>query len=151
MRIIIILISFSLFSCVNNNKKKEPIIEDNFYTSKGSYDAVRIPLIKPYELIKLNGSNEWVLNLFEIPGSVSNVKEVSVKEGLIFLHSGESYCNNEKVKESWIIINPSNTLEQCFSHQDEFKRSVKTKITFTVPDTIYKEFNHKGKINWEHL
>ncbi len=148
MKILMIMIALFLFSCINNNRKKEQSIEDNFYKSKGSYDAARIPLIKPYELIRLNGSNEWVLNLFEIPGSISNVKEISVNEGLIFLHSGETYCNNEKVKESWVIINPAKNEERCFSHQNEFEMSAKKKIRFDIPDYIFKEFNKKGNIVW---
>ena len=148
MKILMIMMTLFLFSCINNNNKKEQSIEDNFYISKGSYDAARIPLIKPYELIRLNGSSEWVLNLFTIPGSISNVKQVSVNGGLIFLHSGETYCSNEKVKESWVIINPDKNEERCFSNQNEFEMSAKRKIKFDVPDLVFKEFNKNGTIVW---
>ncbi len=142
------MLTLSLFSCFNNNNKKDQGEEDNFYVSKGSYDAVRIPLIKPYELIKLNGSNEWNLNLVEIPGSVSNVNEVSIKGNFIFLRSGESYCNNEKVKKSWVIIDTKNKSEQCFNRQEDFENVNKEDTNFKVPDIVYKEFNDKGEIIW---
>jgi hypothetical protein len=147
MKILTSIITLFLFSCINNNIKEQPIV-DNFYISKGSYDATRIPLIKPYQLIRLNGSIEWVLNLFAIPGSISNVTEVSVNEGLIFLHSGETYCNNEKVKESWVIINPGKNVELCFSNQNEFELAAKKKIKFVASDLVFKEFNKNGNIVW---
>lgn len=138
----------SLFSCSNNNDKKLEKKVDNFYVSKGSYDAVRIPLIKPYEIIKLNGSNEWSLNLVEIPGSVSNVNGVSVKKNFIFLHSGESYCNDQKVKESWVIIDTENKSEQCYNRKKDFDTQIKGSTEFKSPDIVYKEFNDKSKIIW---
>lgn len=144
----LIMSMFSFFSCFNNNNKKVENQGDNFYVNKGSYDAVRIPLIKPYELIKLNGSSEWNLNLVEIPGSVSKVNGVSVKGNTIFLHSGESYCNNEKVKESWVVIDVERKVEECFNLQESFEDKNKGSIDFREPDNVYKEFNDKGKIVW---
>jgi len=139
---------FSFFSCFNNNNKKVESQGNNFYVNKGSYDGVRIPLIKPYELIKLNGSSEWILNLVEIPGSVSRVNGVYVKGNTIFLHSGESYCNNEKVKESWVVIDAEKKVEECFYLQESFEDKNKGSIDFREPDIVYKEFNDKGKIVW---
>lgn len=138
---------FSLFSCFNSDNKT-PKKVDRFYVSKGSYDAIRIPLIKPYELIKLNGSNEWSLNLVQIPGSVSNIEGISVKGDFIFLYSGESYCNNEKVKESWVIIDTQKKIEQCFSIKKNFETQIEGSPNFREPDVVYKEFNDNNKIIW---
>lgn len=48
------LLTNLLWSCKNTRNKSAT--KDKFYTDKGSWDAVRIPLIKPYELLRLNGA-----------------------------------------------------------------------------------------------
>jgi hypothetical protein len=156
MKLILAIISCSLLTCTNTNPKNEKgkeKVEDNFYVNKGSYDAIRIPLIKPYELIKLNGSSEWTMNLWEVPGSVSNVKEISVKNKLIMIHADETYCNNNKVKEAWIVINPAKKIEQCFDHKkgfEDFLTSLQLNPeTLYVPDKVYEKFNANGKVVWE--
>ena len=139
---------FSLLSCFNRHEKKDQYSKDAFYTSKGSYDAVRIPLIKPYELMKLNGDSTWVMNLIETPGSVSHIRGVSVRGNFIFLKAGESYCNNESVKASWTIIDVLQRTEKCFKDQESFAEASKVQITFRDPNVVYKEFNDKGRLYW---
>lgn len=147
-KLIIIVAVYSFFSCFNGQDKKGAKNIDPFYKSRGSYDAIRIPLVKPYELVKLNGDSSWNLNLLESPGSVARIKGVFIKEHLIFLQAGDSYCNNELVKESWTIINVLDKSERCFNDQKSFEDESHGHINFKVPDLVYKEFSETGDIFW---
>ena len=142
----VVILLFS--SCRNRQEGKGSSNRDPFYTSKGSYDAVRIPLIKPYVLLKLNGDSSWRMNLVETPGSISDVRGVLVRDNFIFLQAGESYCNDEKAKESWAIIQVLDKSEKCFLNQELFEAQSKGHITFKNPDLVYKEFNEKGTYSW---
>src|SRR5256885_4935313 len=124
---ILMLIAFAYFfmgllwGC--RDVRKDNKVEDKFSSEKySSWDALRIPLIKPYEMLKLNGSNEWSMNLVEIPASVSNIKEINVLQNIIIIYSGETYCNNTKVQEAWFIIIPSKHLEKGFEMKVDFDK-----------------------------
>ena len=139
------------FGCKERKSKKS---EDKFYThTTSSWDAVRIPLIKPYELIRTNGSMEWTMNLNTIPGSVSNIKEVNVLKNVIVIHSGETYCNNEKVQEAWVLVMPDKNIEQCFESKQDFDKQLSSlqisNPKFYAADKIYDQFDKNKKIDWQ--
>ena len=140
-----------LFGCKNANKNKT---EDKFYTNKSSsWDASRIPLIKPYEMIKLNGINEWDMNLVEVPGSVSNIKEINVIQNTIAIHAGETYCNNTKVQEAWFVIIPEKHIEKGFEKKEDFDKYFSS-LQINEPklynvDKISADYNKSRKIDWQ--
>lgn len=150
---IILILSFLVIISCKGSKKKNLVSEDNFYTNKSFMDAVRIPLLKPYELIKLNSSSEWVLSLVSIPGSISNVKEVAVNDGQILLHSGETYCNNELVAEAWFIIDVNKKTERGFDNIQlfsDFLRDNKIRqIKLTEVEKTYSYFLGVKKLDWD--
>lgn len=60
-----IVIIFFL-SCTDTGQKKQTKeVKDDFYTKQSGLDNIRIPLIKPYEVLRLNGAKEWIMNLEE--------------------------------------------------------------------------------------
>lgn len=140
-----------LWGCKDVKKDK---VEDKFYSNKSSsWDASRIPLIKPYEMLKLNGSNEWTMNLVDIPGSVSNIKEVNVLQNIIVIHAGETYCNNAKVQEAWFIIIPEKHIEKGFEKKEDFDKYLSS-LQVIEPklynvDKISEDFNKSKKIDWQ--
>jgi hypothetical protein len=143
---------YAFWGCNNATKKED--VKDNFYTkTNASWDAVRIPLIKPYELLKLNGSKEWDMNLQEIPGSVSNVKEVNVLQDIIVIHSGETYCNNAKVNEAWFAIMPEKHTEKGFEKKEDFDKYVSSlqiaNPKFYDADNVYHVFSINKAIDWQ--
>ena len=157
MRLIrLIIISYSIIfvvlSCKNVRKEKK--VEDNFYTkTNSSWDAIRLPLIKPYELIKLNGSNEWNMNLQETPGSISDIKGINVIGNIIVIHSGETYCNNEKVGEAWFAVVPEKHVEKGFNKKEDFDNYIFilkiSDIKFRNVDKVYDSFMVNKKIDWQ--
>jgi hypothetical protein len=132
---------------------KQNIGQDNFYTkSNVSWDASRLPLIKPYEAIKLNGTDKWSINLQDIPGSISNVKEINIIKNTIIIHAGETYCNNEKVQEAWFIIIPEKHIENGFQQKIDFdKYLLSIKISnYQLYDIgyIFKKFYINKELDW---
>jgi hypothetical protein len=134
------------------NVIKHNSVKDKFYTDRGSWDAARIPLIKPYELLRLNGSEEWTMNL-EAPGSVSNIKEINVSGNVIVIHAGQTYCNNIEVSEAWFIIIPNKHIEKGFDNIQDFDKHLaslgnKDRKLHDVKK-VYEVFNSKGKVDWD--
>lgn len=150
----IILALFFLCSCSDNVK----ISTDDFYTRGGGLDYVRIPFIKPYEALLLNGNLEWEMNLkYEMAASsVSNIKKVNIVQNLILLYSNNTYLNGNKVKEAWFVIIPHQHIEKGFiDHIDYVKylngRGIlKEPKLYSVSD-IRDYFDSHHLINWEAL
>lgn len=136
------------------SKPKENKTEDKFYTtSTSSWDAVRLPLIKPYELIKLNGTEEWMMNFQQIVGSASNVKEINVIDSAIVLHCGKTYCKYEEVREAWYLIIPDKQKEECFSTEDDLLKYLalikKSKPELYSVDSVYNQFDKTKRVDWQ--
>ena len=135
----------------NKNDKK---VEDKFYTTTtSSWDASRIPLLKPYEMLKLNGTQEWTMNLFEIPSSVSNVEEINIYRNIILIHAGETYCNYAKVHEGWFIIIPEKHIEKGFDKKEDFKKylsslKIENPRLYSI-DKVLEKFKKNTKIDWQ--
>jgi hypothetical protein len=145
------LVILLFFDCKGIKKQRK--MQDDFYTrSNASWDASRLPLVRPYELLRLNGSKEWEMNLRKIPGSVSNIKEVSVFQNIIMIHSGETYCNNAKVEEAWFVIIPEKDIEKGFEKKegyDKYLSLLHVISTLYNADTVYGFFQRNKKINWQ--
>ncbi len=105
----VIFFAVLLNSCDRFKGKKEVKKQDTFYTDDGGFDRPRIPLIKPYELLKVS-SDEWRMELLA-PGllalSVHQVKGVQVSNGRILLYSEGSELQNRSYSQAWVIIDPS--------------------------------------------
>ena len=148
---------YLLLSCNvrTEQKKQAKEVKDDFYIKERGLDMIRLPLIKPYEVLRLNGSNEWIMNLEAgtLQFSVSNVKEVNVIDSIIVVHSSDiTYLRGEKVGNAWFIIKPSQQSEQGFTVESEFLSELKNqginKPVFYNIDELYKEFVETGKLRW---
>lgn len=141
-----------LVGCKGSDTQSNSV--DVFYQgSTASWDALRIPLIKPYEALKLNGSNEWIVSLKQTVGAATNIKELNVVDNLIVLHSGNSYCNYEEVDEAWYLIIPVKQQEVCFLSEREFSKYLDSrqiaKPKFHPVDTVFGQFTKTNKIDWK--
>lgn len=134
----------------------DPSKVDPFYTDMGDWDDSRIPLLKPYELIRLNGQKKWTMNIRGIPGEVDHVREVAVVDSVILIHSGPTQLmdlGETEVKEAWFIVRPKDSLEKGFGRREEFERYLTgfglSGYRFVEPDGVYAEFGKEGKIDWD--
>lgn len=147
--LLLFLLTNVLWGC--KNAVHHGTVKDNFYTDKGSWDASRIPLIKPYELLKLNGTQEWIMNL-EAPGSVTNIKEINVIKDIIVIHAGQTYCNNVEVPEAWFVIVPDKHIEKGFDSKPNFNKYLRAlghnNEELQNVEKVFQIFNSQGKIDW---
>lgn len=122
-------------SCDLIKDKKETKKNDTFYTDNGGFDRPRIPLIKPYELLKVS-SDEWRMDLLTtdlLALSVHHVKGVHVTNERILLYSeGGTEIRNKPYSQAWIIIDPSLQKERAFF---DHKKYADTLHSLGITDT----------------
>lgn len=155
--IIIFIISFAISSCdFLQNKSKMNNTNDTFYSDLGGLDRPRIPLIKPYELLKVSAT-EWRLELQNpdlLVLSIHNVKGVYIYDSLIAIYSkGEVEFQNKLHEKAWFLIEPRRGLEKAFENELTFNDAYSKlkngqKIHFYSPDSLYKSFEEQRKIVW---
>lgn len=157
-KIITFIISSLLLSNCDFSKRNEKFHtdKDSFYSDLGGFGRPRIPLIKPYELIKVS-ENEWRLEL-QTPTlltlSIHNIKGIHIQDSLIAVYSegGTEFLNKQRAK-AWFVINSVTGVEDAFVNEKSytdvyFKSKDKQIIHFHSPDSIYKSFEEQGKIFW---
>lgn len=154
-QITLFLLSFALSGCKFSHKEtKVNNSDDPFYSDLGGFDRPRIPLIKPYELLKVSGT-EWRLELQNpelLALSIHNVKGVDVKDSLILIYSeGGTEFLNKQHQKAWFIIEPGLGSEKGFSDERKFNNEVnklRNEINFHSLDSLYKKFEKHKNIIW---
>ncbi|SEA63447.1 hypothetical protein SAMN05192529_1365 [Arachidicoccus rhizosphaerae] len=148
---------FAVLLCACWGKENHTQNKDPFYLSTmASWDAIRVPLIKPYEILQLNGEKQWILGLKVLPMGIGNIKEVNVLHNMIFIHSGKTSSidiqNNVEWNEGWFIIIPHKHIEKGFGNKtdyDKFLLSQKIDIPKLYDiNKVYAKFIKKGEIGW---
>jgi hypothetical protein len=120
--IFLIILSF-VASCIISCKNKADKDVDEFYTTKGEWDAGRIPFLKPYEAINATKESGWSMNLEgkDLDTGFPNIKKANVVNGIILLYSTNTILHGIDVKQSWHVIIPGKHIEKGFaSHQEYF-------------------------------
>ena len=144
-------------SCSSQDKNnKQEGEKDIFYERSGGWDYARIPLKKPYELMKLKNRPGWDMNLhaMTLQSSISNVTGVNIIEGLIVLHSsGNTFLRGVEVPQAWFVIIPEKEIEKGFDKKEEFTSYLTSmsinRPEFHNPDSVYQSFIKKWPIDWK--
>lgn len=142
---------FFLKSCSQTPKGVDP-----FYTNKGEWDDAEIPIIKPYQLVILNGSEEWGMSL-QHASMLGDVKRINVLNSYIFVYSRKTYFNFQgPEKVVWAVINPSKKLEKTFETYTDYVRFVnengfqKEPVLHDVKDVSRYSLHH-DVMDWKEL
>jgi hypothetical protein len=152
---------FSVFICAvllnscDLFKGRNEISKDAFYTDKGGLDRPRIPLIKPYELLKVS-SDEWRMELLTtdlLALSVHNIKGVNVSKERILLYSeGGTEVRNNQYSQAWFIIDPSLGKEIVFFDNKQYADTLKSlgiiDTSLGLPNKLYQDFHNSGNLKW---
>jgi len=143
-----------------DRKKNKMRQEDVFYTDRGGFlSRQRIPLLKPYELLK-QGENTWTMDLHTpvYALSVHNVRGVRVSRNRILVHSagGTQILFGILLKdydEAWFIIDSSTHKERAFVNEKKYKDTLRSlKLTDTallMPTPLYESFQKSGEVKWQ--
>jgi len=137
-------------------------MEDEFYTVTGGWDYIRVPLIKPYEVKKVDPkveTNGWGIKLYSNLFQVDRAKRVDVRDSVIYVISGEvneikdlTAIGTRNVSTAWFIIDVRTKTEKGFSSEEEFKAYIKEN-NYQAPhwhdiDSLSEELGKKGKVPW---
>jgi len=148
------LIGLSLFSCDGKKTKK-----DYYYTDHGDWDDVRFPLIKPYEALCVNGSDDWIVQLtqdseglFSAPGT----RKINIVNGAIFLYSTKTFLNHAKAPEAWFVLIPKKHIEKRFATHNEYlaylhQISIQNEPKLYNMDEVLQYFGDHDTIDWNRI
>jgi hypothetical protein len=167
----LIVISLGLFSFCGNNSKEDP-----FYTTKGGFDDIRIPLIKPYivENIGYSDGKPWMINCFymetlEDPFSVLVSHLNVVSDSVIIFYNdgrktyygeithtktiyGDTVDDNPSLDTTWGLIIPSKKKEVVFENRNDFNEYLKLysneEVSFIDIDDLWKQFSENDYLKW---
>jgi hypothetical protein len=156
----IILATFYLSSC--NSRVQH---EDAFYNNLGDYPYLQFPLIKPYNVHRINSESPWrmILHTLWAPPpndtyiwNVEDVRKLSVKNGVIMAYS--PYVDeqaNQSIRENyyhWFVIVPDRNIEAGFENEDTFLEYIRKlgiqQPDWREPDGIFNEFAQTGCLDW---
>jgi hypothetical protein len=156
----IFFITIAFLSCnpLGKNNQEIHTSMDAFYTDRGGGGTyLRIPLIKPYEAIKVS-DNEWRIELqttFLLELSIHNVQALNVIKNVIFIYAKgkEVSIRGVQYKEAWFVIIPHKQFEGGFDKREDFVKYLSS-INLQEPnlykvEEIYSKFNHNKKIDWQ--
>ncbi|GGH14919.1 hypothetical protein FAZ19_07055 [Sphingobacterium alkalisoli] len=151
----LLLLLASLSGCRQDGKHKV----DEFYTEKGEWDSARIPFIKPYEAVIVGEKYGWCMNMEALDGGdsmLADIKEATVDNGFILVHTGKTLMLGVEVKESWWIIFPSNKLEKGFTDHPQYlaylkKLGFKNEPKLHTMDIIANYYEDHDTMNWSAL
>lgn len=140
-----------LLGCRQTSDQKN----DEFYTQKGEWDSARIPFIKPYEAIIFNKSDGWGMNIIE-DSMLADIKEATVDNGFILVHTGKTVMQGVEVNESWWIISPSNKIEKGFTDHRQYldylkKVGFKNEPKLHGMDVIANYYEDHDIMDWSAL
>lgn len=152
-----------ILAIMNGCSKNEMHFRNNdpFYRSSGEIDFLRLPLLKPYDVIKGSDEHGWTIDLFSPSNesshylSVFHSKKIAVENGKIFVYTNSSEQGNKGRNEKnlfWFILNPENEKEIGFSSEDEFLSYIESnglnEPKWIDIDKAYEQFNETGCLNW---
>jgi hypothetical protein len=113
--ILIIGVLFCFTSCHRSSKKVDP-----FYTNRGGWDYTELPLIKPYNLIILNGFKRWGMNM-NSASMLDSITSINVVDNTILVHSLKTiYKGGGTEREVWAVVIPSEKIEREFLYFSDY-------------------------------
>lgn len=135
---------------------------DKFYWADSGWDYTMVPLIKPFQLIKLQGDNLWQVstgfNKFD-EISISPIDNVNIVSSYIYGHKAEEIRDFDerkiKVPSFWFIINTKKGANESslskFESEQEFKVKLKElnlPETFFNPDEVFEQYKNDPVLPW---
>lgn len=118
--LIILLFSLVISSCESNTKK----MKDEFYTTHTSGDLIRIPLIKPLELVSPDEGDSWFFKpkfgqIDKNNLEIDNVSKFGIVDSVIIVYSERIYINSQ-MGEVWFVTDLKNKTEIAFTSNKEY-------------------------------
>ncbi|MBS9766952.1 MAG: hypothetical protein KGV44_05370 [Flavobacteriaceae bacterium] len=146
----------SLQSCFEKKSNKQKV--DSFYIRLAGWDYQRIPLIKPLELIKLKGENDWGINTSALQlktidgGDFSPIDLIFCTQDTILGHKPfyqDPELKKFKTLEYWFYINVKKKKITKYDNEHTFlKEHPKYGYKLKHPDYYFSIFEKKIILPW---
>lgn len=167
-RIILILILLLSLCCLTSNLRR--VKHDDPFYNYDDMSILRIPLIKPIEVNRLDSSYPWDIELHsdmwidfsEMPEreycffEITAPEKFAVQKGVIMAYS--SYVDKEAdayIQENffhWFVIIPEKEFAEGFHTEDEFLEYIQIlgieDPDWQIPDEAHKQFRKTGCLEW---
>jgi hypothetical protein len=163
---LMILLSISfLTSCTPPVQHADP-----FYNVNDDFSMPRIPLIKPIEAERLDGSSPWGVFLPDGPSvrvpdregivyydyNIEELEKFAVSNGIIMAYS--VYVNKDAdayIQENyyyWFVVIPEKKISDGFHTEDQFRQYIQTlgieNLDWQTPDEAFDQFRRTGCLEW---
>lgn len=155
------LLFFILCGCEDRSSRNEKN-QNEFYTVTGGWDWIRVPLIKPYQAIKVDPeveTNGWGIKLYSNLYQIDKAKRIDVKDSIIYVLSGKvdgkedfTAIGTYNLPTAWFILDTRQKTENGFASEAEFRQYIK-KNNYFLPqwhdiDSLSKALGEGGKVPW---
>jgi hypothetical protein len=158
-RSLLILLLAALVGCEPQAKNPDGSPAEAFYTEVSIGDGVRLPLLKPYEVLRLSGSPDWIMNGHDdLPGA-AYVDKVAVLNDVLLLHSRAKIdvveADTAFYPEAWYIISPTKKQQHTFATRQEFGAFLAAqhldpaRVRLYPIDSVFASFQKKYPIDWQ--
>jgi hypothetical protein len=136
--------------------------DDPFYSSVGDWDVVRFPLMKPYEVVSVDG-NKWGVDLHALKSAkgiywyldIREVQKIAVTNGVILAYTQYKPDANEMLDQKvlyWFVIIPDEKIETGFDIEDDFLKYIQeygiNEPVWEDPNTLFQRFQETGCLEW---
>ena len=152
-----ILLSVMVVGCLDKKGETNKLIIDDYYTRGTGWDYQRIPLVKPFELVKMKKNDSWSLNTHELPNyasDISPIKLINISEKYIFGYKKQYQSSNLpqfKTPEKWFILDVGRNKLLVYDSEKRFKATLSKKgIEFVLfdPFEIQRTFKEERILPW---
>ncbi len=163
-KLFILLASLFVFASCSFVEEKPKNVE-SFYFYAGGFDYSRIPLIKPFELRKLKGEEEWHINASSVPcekvknnsynsyGDFGPIDSIYCKDSIIYGHKAfyqDKAFGEYDTPEWWFVVNMVDSNIYLYENRVDFIKSLKSQedIPFMLPDSLHEIFDRDYILPW---
>jgi hypothetical protein len=171
---LILLLSFSyVTSCAPPTKPTDLPVQhaDSFYNiNDNDYPLLHLPLIKPIEAKRWDGSTPWRVFLRDGPSvrvpnrpdilyydyNIEELEKFAVSNGIIMAYT--AYVDKEAdayIQENyyhWFVVIPEKKISVGFHTEDEFRQYIQSlgvqDPDWQTPDEAYEQFSRTGCLKW---
>lgn len=127
--------------------------DDIYYTNKGAMDYKRIPLIKPYHVMRTDG--DWSLKFkfeYMIDGNSFKVDKLNVLDTVIIIYHDPELKSNSDTLGSWAFLVPGDSTEVRFNNIKDFSDSLEyytaKPVSFLPVASVWEQFEKTGYLQW---
>ncbi|MEO3404026.1 hypothetical protein AAFN85_08995 [Mucilaginibacter sp. CAU 1740] len=145
-----------LISCSNSSKPHT----DPFYTDKSDFDMSRVPLVKPYLVINIPPSNNWIIQTEDTDtsfcmGTIPGTKYINLVDSAIFAYSKNTIIDGQAAKEGWFVVVPQKHILRGFKTRKEYLNYLDT-IKLKDPkmyriEEVFHYFVDNDALDWKKL